>query len=158
MNLSDDYIRGLIDGEGCFTFCSVPRQKLITDEKGTRLEKIKIPAFAIRMNSRDRELIEAIRDRFGLSNKVYQYRGTPLHAHKKSYPRGNQSVLIVRDLGSLKNKIIPFFYGRLLGYKGCQFMEWLEQIGSEPTVSDDYKILFRLYKCGWFDKNPKFLD
>ena len=154
MILSNEYIRGLIDGEGCFSFCTVPISKKVED----KVIRQKVPAFLLNMHVRDKDLVQSVRDHLGLRNRVYQYRSTPLHGHKKSYKRGDKVLLIVRDLGQLKNNIVPFFYGRLRGYKGKQFNTWLENIGNDPEVIDDYRLIFRLYKSGWFDKNPKFLD
>ena len=141
--ISYDYIRGLIDGEGCFSFCSAPG-------KG---KKVLIPAFILRMAIRDRELIEIVRDTLGLKNKVhtYNYKG------KDGYNRQTQAVLIVRDLGALRRTIVPLFHKKLIGYKGKQFEAWIERIGSDPLVPENYKIIFRLYKAGFYGKDSRFL-
>lgn len=144
--LSNEYIRGLIEGEGCFTFCTA-----IENFTGKR---VKLPAFTISMHERDQKLLELLRDSMGLKNKVYNFRSSLADG----YNRGRKTMLIVRDLGSLKNIIIPLFYKKLAGHKGKQFTEWLEKIGSDPMVADQYKLLFRLYQKEYFDKNPKFLD
>lgn len=36
-------------------------------------------------------------------------------------------------------------------------MEWLEETGRNPDVSDRYKALYRIYKFGIYDQ-PKFLN
>src|SRR3989338_1204460 len=114
-SISDDYIRGLIDGEGCFTFCNVPVYR------GKK----------------------KIKDQLGLRNKIYIYRQTTLKTFNSSGPKiyqsGRTATLIVRDLGQLKNIIVPFFYKKLIGHKGVQFIEWLENIGRDPLVHEDYK-------------------
>lgn len=149
MKLSNDYIRGLVDGEGCFSFHTRNAQKT-----KQHIRKEKIPVFCIAMHERDRALIEAMRDHLKLKNKVYIHK-----AYKgDGYKRGNKAVLFIRDIGSLKNIIIPFFYKKLKGYKSQQFIEWLEKIGNDPAVANSYKLLYRLYKCGFYDKNLKFLD
>ena len=66
-------------------------------------------------------------------------------------------VLVVRKFSSLKNVIVPFFYKKLKGNKGLQFINWLEKIGSDPMVPDIYKLLYRLHSSGYFEKNPKFV-
>ncbi|OGY63472.1 MAG: hypothetical protein A3I24_01745 [Candidatus Harrisonbacteria bacterium RIFCSPLOWO2_02_FULL_41_13b] len=148
-SISDDYIRGLIDGEGCFTFCNVPVYR--------GKEKVKLPAFALKMNERDIDLIKKIKDQLGLRNKIYIYRQTTLKTFNSSgpkiYQRGRTATLIVRDLGQLKNIIVPFFYKKLIGHKGVQFIEWLENIGRDPLVHEDYKLIYRLYKSGFFDRD-----
>lgn len=102
--ISDDYIRGLIEGEGCFG-----NQR---DAKGNQ-----IPAFMLKMNVRDKELIEAIRDYLGLSDRVHEYKHQGRH----------YALLQVRDIGTLKNKIIPLFRDKLLGHKGTQLQAWLNK-------------------------------
>ena len=143
-NLSFDYIRGLVDGEGTFTFC--------TATSWNKNKKVKVPAFQLRMHIRDKELIEAVRDFLGLKNKVYTYH----YPGKDGAKRGSQAMLIVREFNNLKDIIIPLFYKNLIGHKNEQFIEWLEKIGSDPDVSDGFKSLYRLYKWGVYDKNPKF--
>lgn len=153
MNISNEYIRGLIDGEGSFTFH--------TNRKKADGIRYKLPAFVISLHIRDINLLKAVRDKMGLKNKIY-YR--PPRIAIQNVKNGNkyiserQAILAVRDFKQLKNIIIPFFYKRLNGYKGIQFMEWLEKIGSDPGVSDRFKSLYRLYKWGIYDKLPKFTE
>lgn len=102
--ISDDYIRGLIEGEGCFGN--------MTDQNG-----VPVPAFMLKMHARDKELIEAIRDYLKLRDKVYEYNHQGRHF----------ALLQVRDTGTLKNIIVPFFRNKLLGFKGTQFAAWLNK-------------------------------
>ena len=87
--LSPDYIRGLIDGEGCFTFF-------------TNLKLgIKMPAFVLRMHARDKELIESVKYSLGLRNKIYEYHYPYDYPAKRNrVNRGAQAVLIVERNGS----------------------------------------------------------
>jgi len=147
--ISYEYIRGLVDGEGSFTFCTRPGLLRV----GSDTFKPRIPAFILSMNSRDRDLIISVKDKLDLKNRVYTYRSTPLHAFNKSYIRGSKSILIVRDFPSLKNIIIPVFYGKLRGYKGIQFNAWLELIGTDPAVPSLYKLLYKLHKSGFYKKD-----
>ena len=135
--ITAEYIRGLIESAGTFTFTTSPRGL----EK-----KAKIPSFQLRMHVRDKRLIESVRDFLGLKNKVYTY----FYPGKDGANRGPQAMLIVREIGNLKNVIIPFFYNNLAGHKAKQFEEWLEKIGTDPAVSEGFKILYRLHKSGWF--------
>lgn len=140
MQITDEYLRGLVDGEGCFTFCST--------QVGGQQAKHLIPTFILTMNERDKELVEAVRDHLGLKNKVYHlgpYR-------KDGHNRGPIVRLMVRDVGSIKNIIIPLFYRKLKGFKGSQFDEWLNRIGTDELVPTRYKIVYRLYKLGFYDK------
>lgn len=146
--ISDDYLRGLVEGEGCFTFCSVPN---IKDPS----RKLQIPTFVIEMHERDHVLIEKIREKLAPKNKIYNYKKLGLRTHtSKVYKRGHTSRVMVRSLGYLKNKVVPFFYNKLVGNKSVQFTAWLEKIGSNSNVPENYKILYRLYKSGYWERNP----
>ena len=101
--MTDDYLRGLIEGEGHFGL-------------DTKTDGKKIPAFVLKMHVRDKELIEGVRDHLKLRNKVYEYRHQGRH----------YAMLIVRDIGDLKNIIIPLCRGKLLGHKGTQFEWWIK--------------------------------
>lgn len=101
--LTDNYVRGLIDGEGYFG---------ISGKKGKP-----IPCFVLKMHVRDKELIEAVRDYLQIDNRVYEYKNQGRHF----------AMIIVRDIPTLKNKIIPFFRHKLLGHKGIQFEWWLKK-------------------------------
>lgn len=140
MEITADYIRGLIDGEGCFSFCNIP-------QRNQRGNKIKIPAFILGMHERDKELIEQVKRYLGIKDKIYVLKAYTLDGFK----RGKTARLMVRDFGELRDIIIPFFYNNLIGYKGKQFVEWLEKIGNDPDVHPDYKVLHSLYKRGHFD-------
>lgn len=143
MKLTDEYILGLVDGEGCFTF-TTSNSRYSNGEVIVR----KIPAFEIIMHVRDKELIEGMRDHLKLKNRVYIHKPYTADGVK----RGLTVKLIVREFASLKNIIIPFFYKKLHGFKGKQFIAWLEKIGSDPAVPESYKLFYRLYKSGWWDK------
>ena len=65
-------------------------------------------------------------------------------------------MLMVRDFGSLKNIIIPFFYNKLAGHKAIQFDEWLAEISEDPQVPESYSLLYRLHKSGFYSENSKF--
>ncbi len=134
-----DYIRGLIEGEGSFTFSSSGPGR-------------KVPSFQLRMHVRDKVLLEKVRDFLGLKNKIYTYH----YPGNDGAKRGPQVVLIVREFGSLKNIIIPLFYRNLIGNKSIQFDEWLERIGSDPNVPKSYRLLYRLHKSGFYLKNNRF--
>lgn len=142
--LSNDYIRGLTDGEGCFTFYPTSFMKAGV------IVKQKIPAFVIAMHVRDRWLIIEVAEHLGISGNIYINKNTVTDGHK----RGDTARFIVRSLDELREIIIPFFYRKLAGYKGEQFMKWLYNIGNDPLVAPRYKILYEKHKSGYWD-NPK---
>ena len=67
-------------------------------------------------------------------------------------------VLIVRDFGQMKNIIVPLFYKKLHGYKAKQFSEWLDRIGTDPNIPEPYRLIYKMHKTGFYDRNPKFID
>ncbi len=130
-----DYIRGLIEGEGCFTFS--------TQYRFNR----KVPCFEIGMHARDMDLLEAIRDRLGLHNKIYVY-----HYKSPGINQGPKAILIVREFAQLRNIVIPLCYNRLKGNKAKQFNAWMEKIGADPMVSPRFKFLYKMHKWGHFTR------
>lgn len=133
MKLTQDFIIGLVVGEGTFCFTTTGN-KLFKETK-------KIPTFQLRMHVRDKALIEAVRDTLKLDGKIYEY------THNKRH----YAMLIVRSIGDIKNIIIPFFYNNLKGYKKEQFSQWLEAF-NDPEVADGYKFIYRFYKNGYYNK------
>ena len=112
--LSLDFIAGLIVGEGTFYW--------------TRAPSGKIPGFGLRMHVRDKWLVTAVRDTLGLKKRVYEY----IHNNR------HYAFLIVREIGSLKNIIIPLIYPRLAGYKRLQFLEWFQGFYN-PEAAEGYQ-------------------
>ncbi len=131
-----DYIRGLIEREGSFTFSTNYSQER------------KVPAFSISMHIRDKNLLEEARNRLGLKNKVYSYD----YSGKGRLGKGPMSFLIVREFLSLRNIIIPLCFNRLPGNKGRQFDQWLDKIEIDPMVSNRFKVLAYLRKHGFYEK------
>jgi len=145
--ISYEYIRGVAEREGCFTFSTNTR--FLKD--GTTIKR-SVPAFSIGMHERDCPLLEKIRDRLKLKNKVYIYDQT----RKDGFNRGRKAFLIVREFISLKNIIVPLFYKKLHGNKKRQFESWIDRIGSDPSVSERFKFIYSLHQYGHYDKNSKF--
>lgn len=142
-----EYIRGLTDGEGCFTFHTANR----LDKTGGVVFN-RFPVFVINMNERDYELLSTIKEKLGLRNEIYRgkaWRGD-------GYNRGSVAKLMVRNLGELKNVIVPLFYKKLIGYKAKQFEEWIEKIGNDQTVMKSFKLIYRIYKAGYYDSDRRF--
>lgn len=145
--ISYDYIRGLVEGEGCFTF-STSNRKLAD---GTVVIS-RIPAFVVSMHERDQELLKLIRDTLKLKNRVYNYRSVS----RDGYKRGRKAILIVREIGAIKNIIVPLFYKRLRGNKGKQFEGWIDKMGSDPFVPANFRLIHDIYKNGFYDRNPRY--
>ena len=139
-----------MEGEGCFTFMTQT-----TKYKDGGIKKYKIPAFVISMHERDEELLRSIRNKLGLKNMIYHYKK---YEKNDGYNHGRMSSLVVRDRSQFRNIIIPLFYKRLHGYKGRQFENWIENIGTDEMVPESYKYLYLAYKGGFFDKNLELVS
>ena len=107
------------------------------------------------MSRRDKNLIIKVRDTLGLRNKVYEYGP---RKRNDGYNRNGMAILIVRDIGQLKNIIIPLCYKKFAGNKKKQFENWLEKIGNDPDIPGGYKFIYKIHKAGFYDKNPKYMD
>lgn len=145
-NITYDYIRGFVQGTGTFTFT--------TSSNLGSLRPRRIPAFQLRMHASDEQLLKAIRVKLKLKNKIYVY-------HYPGKDRANRkpiALLIVREIGALKDVIVPLFYNSLVGAKAEQFDEWLERIGSDPFVPKSYKILYRFHRSDFYRRTSKFKD
>ncbi len=103
-NLPLDYIAGLIDGEGCFSWTF-------------QNHKDWVPIFSIKMHIRDKELLQNIAFSLRLDNTIHEY----------THQNRHYAQLIVRDRESLLFKIVPAVYRRLHGYKKIQLEHWLKE-------------------------------
>jgi len=108
--LSFEYIRGLAEGEGSFTFSTSPSYPPEKLPDGT-LKRIKVPAFVIGMHKRDEELLRKVRNTLGLQNTVYRY----TRLCKRDKRIRHSAILIIREYLSIKDVIIPLFYKKLHG-------------------------------------------
>lgn len=80
IKLSNEYIRGLIEGEGCFTFC---RNTYFT-KKLNCIKYLKTPTFCIGMHVRDKDLIRAICCHLKLNSAVYEFQPSSKDGYKRS--------------------------------------------------------------------------
>ena len=136
LTVSNEYLRGLVEGEGCFTLC--------------RHGKAKIPTFALQMHARDTELLLALSNRLRLHGSLYEIEEN----NRGGIERGPAVRIMVRDAFTIKNVLIPFFYKKLHGHKGQQFEKWISQMGSDIAVSKSFKEIYTLYASGYYDTNP----
>ena len=120
---------------------------------GAELRNWKIPAFSVSANVRDQALINKIAKALRLEDMVYDHSGSRSDGIKRS----DKSTLAVRRLSSLKDCVVPFFYNKLSGYKAIQFQEWLENIGRDPDVRESYKLIYRLYKSGYWNRKENYI-
>jgi hypothetical protein len=77
-------------------------------------KQIEVPVFQIKMPFSELPLLELIKNKLGLKEKIYKY----------TYKKNNYLLLLVRSRSSLEKTVIPTFDGRLFGTKKIQFENW----------------------------------
>ncbi len=148
--LSYDYIRGLVERDGCFSFSTIPTMVFRDGD----FAKKKLPSFMLQMSGQNRSLIELVKETLGLKNRIYEYK----RKSKKDNNNHSMVILNVRDFGQIKNIVVPFFYKKLRGDKAKQFEDWIYKIGNDPDVEEKYRLICKIYKEGFYERNPKFIN
>ncbi len=113
-SISDDYISGFTDGEGCFGL-SVRRD--VRHERASKAVYYSWKAiFAISLRADDFKILEEFKKRFEVG--------------EISFTKNNKSVRYqVTDLFELQDTIIPFFRkNKLFGKKKRDFKLWAEAV------------------------------
>ena len=95
--LSDDYLYGFVEGEGCFYVGIVP-------SPDTKLGYQVVASFKVSQNPKGRFVLDALKKRL---NAGY----IKPNDNKKS--SDISLAYVVRDIKSLKEKVIPFFDNKL---------------------------------------------
>ena len=96
-NLSNDYIVGLIDGEGSFTVYIKNPQSNKKVERRTKAE----PRFYIKLIEKDKSILYELKKYFGCGNVYFQKDTRPNHQNCYRYE--------VTKRDDLEKIIIPFF-------------------------------------------------
>lgn len=97
MQLTKDYIVGLVDGEGSFTAYVRNLDQSTEKVRRTRIE----PKFYIKLIEPDKAVLDALRNYFGCGNVYFQKDTRKNHQHCYRF-----EVFARKDL---EDKIIPFF-------------------------------------------------
>ena len=122
--ISDDYIMGFVEGEGCF---SITIQKEIDRKprKGNRRAKWKKPALGIRVKPTFR--ITAVEDEKGILYEIKEKFGFgEVYTQKRTGNSKNASHYYVQSMKDLE-EAVKFFKGREFHTsKGHSFRLWLE--------------------------------
>jgi hypothetical protein len=98
MNLSDDYFIGFVEGEGMFYIGIVPSSET---KSGWQV----IYFFKVSQNPSGRKVLESLRNRLQCGY---------IKENSQSDRTDRSLALVVRDLPSLIDKIIPFFDNKLV--------------------------------------------
>lgn len=97
IKISDDYLYGFIEGEGCFYVGIVPST---TNKNRFQV----IPFFKVSQNPKGKVILDFLRKRL---NCGY------IKPNDKKISSDKSLAFVVRDILSLKEKVIPFFEGNL---------------------------------------------
>lgn len=95
-----DFVAGLVNKCGVFMW--------------VKQKESEVPVFQIKMEADELPLLEMIRSKLGLKEKIYQYL-----QNGKPY-----LLLLVRKRSVIQTTLIPTFDGRFWGQKKFQFDEW----------------------------------
>lgn len=105
-----DWLAGFSSGEGCF-FINISKSS--SNKVGYKVSLL----FAIFQHSRDRELLERIKEDLDCG------------AVKESPARGNNLTYKVTKFTDISEKIVPFFHKhRILGIKSKDFNDWCQVV------------------------------
>jgi len=107
-NLSPDYVVGLVDGEGSFTiYVRNP------DIEKTVVRRVVVePKFYLKLIERDKDILYALKDFFGIGSVYFQKDTRPNHQHCYRYE--------VFRWDELQTIIIPFFKTHKLKFASKQ--------------------------------------
>ena len=110
--VSDDYLAGFVEGEGCF-YIGIVRSR----ETSSRWQVIYF--FKVSQNPTGRLVLEQLRRRLSCGY---------IKANSKSDKTDKSLAYVVRDLPNLVKSVIPFFRGKLLTKKAEDFEKFSQVI------------------------------
>lgn len=102
IKISDDYLCGFVEGEGCFYVGIVPSKET---KNGYQI----IPFFKVSQNPKGKVILDYLKKRL---NCGY------IKPNDKKTSSDKTLAYVVRDFSSLKEKVIPFFEGKLYIKRG----------------------------------------
>src|SRR3990167_3765697 len=98
MSFSDDYLAGFVEGEGMFYIGIVP-------SKETKTGWQVIYFFKVSQNPAGRQVLEELKNRLSCGY---------IKANSQTDRTDKSLAYVVRDLPSLRDKVIPFFNNKLI--------------------------------------------
>ena len=142
MKLTNDWITGFIDGDGCFSISKMPASKEFKGGNATGLRF----RFIASQDQRSADVLYALKKHFGC--------GT---VYKSS---GNMMDYCITNRLHLRDKVLPHFVKYpLQTMKRIRFYEfatalrdYMGKLGEDPGISVDSLYVSAEYKCtaGWF--------
>ena len=99
--ISDQYIAGFVDAEGMFYVGVVRSTGISGNKSGWQV----IYFFKVSQNPQGKVVLDAIKKRLGCGY---------IKLNSKPDPTDKSLAFVVRDLESLRDKVVPFFRGKLV--------------------------------------------
>lgn len=99
--ISNDYLVGFVEGEGMFYIGIVPSQGTSRTKSGWQV----IYFFKVSQNPSGKAILEQLKQRLGCGY---------IKQNSKTDFTDKSLAFVVRDFTSIKEKVIPFFKGRLV--------------------------------------------
>lgn len=123
LKISNDYLVGFTEGEGMFYIGIVP-------SKETKTGWQVIYFFKVSQNPIGKEVLDTFRKRLGCGY---------IKPNSKSDITDNSLAFVVRDLKSLRDKVIPFFDGKLFIKKKTfdKFKEVIEIVDQKNHLNKE---------------------
>ncbi len=126
---TNDYVVGLVDGEGSFTVYVCDRVRSRAAKRRVRVE----PRFYLKLVAHDREILEALQRFFGCGNVYFQKDNRKNHQHCYRFEVTNR-----HDLNLV---IIPFFRKNLPKFPSKRkdfdiFCDLMERINRGEHLTD----------------------
>ena len=124
MSLNNDYVVGLVDGEGSFTvYVRNPREINKNRKRRVKIE----PRFYIKLIEEDKDILYRLKRFFDCGNVYFQGDKRPNHRNCYRYEVANRADIL--------EKIIPFFKKHPLKFSSkardfkifCQIMEAIKK-------------------------------
>ncbi len=98
--------------------------------------KYKVPYFCIKSKQSEVYFLKLVKRELGIKSKIYTYSGS---IGKDGYFRSGFCMLITRDIGELKDSIIPFSAKYLTGDKLQKFKDWIKNMKKLDMVPSGHR-------------------
>lgn len=124
LKISDDYLIGFVEGEGMFYVGVVPARGTSRNKSGWQI----IYFLKVSQNPKGKIVLDYFKKRLGCGY---------LKANANSNSRDNTLAYVVRDLPSIRDKIIPFFDNKLIVKKNdfIKFKKVIELVSEKKHLT-----------------------
>ena len=114
----------LFDKKGIFSFSTQGKYKY------------RVPYFCLKSKPAEVYFLKLVKHELGIKSKIYTYNES---IGKDGYIRSGFCMLITRDIGELKDSIIPFAAEYLTGDTLRKFKAWIKNMEKFDRVPSGYR-------------------